>query len=159
AGRINWAQGIAQYIDPKHKREWSELWTPRGEGLILRSIRIDYKFPMKWPDRVSVYHKLRSAPSTEATSFALDVIILSELHQRPAARCSEDVVVYDYLKDRKTGLQPFMREILSRTFQQQERAKEQYSKQAQQLIHRTEQLELASWNRDGAEEDTGSPGT
>lgn len=44
SGRINWAQHFANYIDPKHKKEWSELWTPKGEGLILRSMRTDYKF-------------------------------------------------------------------------------------------------------------------
>jgi len=44
SGRINWAQNYANFIDPKHKREWSELWTPSGEGLILRSIKTDFKF-------------------------------------------------------------------------------------------------------------------
>lgn len=44
SGRINWAQNFANYIDPKHKKEWSELWTSRGNGLILRSMKTDYKF-------------------------------------------------------------------------------------------------------------------
>lgn len=44
SARINWAWNYAVHIDPEHKKEWSELWTPRGEGLILRSIRTDYKF-------------------------------------------------------------------------------------------------------------------
>jgi hypothetical protein len=44
SARINWAWNYAVHIDPEHKREWNELWTPRGDGLILRSIRTDYKF-------------------------------------------------------------------------------------------------------------------
>jgi hypothetical protein len=44
SARINWAWNYAVHIDPDHKREWSDLWTPRGDGLILRSIRTDYKF-------------------------------------------------------------------------------------------------------------------
>lgn len=44
SARINWAYNYAVHIDPGHKREWSELWTPNGDGLILRSIRTDYKF-------------------------------------------------------------------------------------------------------------------
>lgn len=51
---------------------------------------------MAWPDRISVYHKLRAAPTASTDSFILDVLILSERHQRPAARCVEDIVVYDY---------------------------------------------------------------
>jgi hypothetical protein len=30
--------------DPKHKAEWLSLMTPKAVGLILRSIRTDYKF-------------------------------------------------------------------------------------------------------------------
>ena len=44
SARVNWAQNFANYIDPKHKKEWSELLTPRGDGLILRSMKTDYKF-------------------------------------------------------------------------------------------------------------------
>jgi hypothetical protein len=44
SARINWASNYAVRIDPKHKKEWSDLWTPRGDGMILRSIRTEYKF-------------------------------------------------------------------------------------------------------------------
>lgn len=44
SARVNWAQKYATHIDPAHKKEWSELCTPRGIGLILRSIKTDYKF-------------------------------------------------------------------------------------------------------------------
>lgn len=44
SARVNWAQKYATHIDPKHRSTWSELWTPTGVGMILRSIRTDFKF-------------------------------------------------------------------------------------------------------------------
>ena len=44
SARINWAHNYAVHIDPKNRTKWSELWTPKGDGLILRSMRTDYKF-------------------------------------------------------------------------------------------------------------------
>jgi len=96
SSRILWGLNYAQYIDPAHAEDWKELWTPKGLGLILKSIKVDYKFvghllftlphttkqnlnllfplqPVEWPDKVSVYHKL-SAFSSD--SFTLDVMSL-----------------------------------------------------------------------------------
>ncbi|KAI9755387.1 MAG: hypothetical protein M4579_004316 [Chaenotheca gracillima] len=156
SARVNWAKNIAYYIDPAHKQEWMDMYSPRGFGMILRSIKIDYKFPMTWPDRVTVYHKLRSAPSASSDAFHLDVTVLSELHQRCAARCVEDIVVYDYRQGRKTALQPFMQDVFQDTFRQQEEARIFWSKQVRMLIDRVEKLEKASWDREGAVEDLGS---
>jgi hypothetical protein len=111
---------------------------------------------MAWPDSISVYHKLRSAPQEETESFLLDVIILSERHQRPAARCVEDIVVYDYRKGRKTPLSPFIKEAFGQTLQLQEHTKEKKTARMQSLIHRVEAIEDASWNRSDAKEDLGS---
>ncbi len=44
SARVNWAQNYAMHIDPEHKNEWSQLCTPLGNGMILKSIRTDYKF-------------------------------------------------------------------------------------------------------------------
>lgn len=44
SARVNWTQNYARDIDPAHRREWNELMTPKSLGLILRSIRTDYKF-------------------------------------------------------------------------------------------------------------------
>jgi hypothetical protein len=43
-GRVGWIQNFARYIDPEHKKEWEELYTPKGIGMILRSINVEYKF-------------------------------------------------------------------------------------------------------------------
>ncbi|KAG0646793.1 hypothetical protein D0Z07_6481 [Hyphodiscus hymeniophilus] len=156
SARVNWAHNYAVHIDPHNGGKWSELLTPRGDGLILRSIRTDYKFPMTWPDHISVFHKLRSLPSSSDSAFILDVMILSELHQRPAARCVEDIVLYDYKKGRKTELRPFMLDAFQETWERQEEAKRKMEKRIEELDKLVRDLEMGSWDRAGAVEDFGT---
>lgn len=113
---------------------------------------------MTWPDRVSVYHKLRSALSASTDSFILDVIILSERHQRAAARCVEDIVVYDYRKGKRTPLRPFMAEVFTQTFRLQEEARAKHTERVSGLLRQVESLEKESWDRKDAKEDFGSAG-
>ncbi len=47
--RTNWACNIAVHLDPGHKREWMEMCTPLGDGMILKSIKTDYKFVRATP--------------------------------------------------------------------------------------------------------------
>lgn len=111
---------------------------------------------MKWPDRVTVLHKLRQRPNSDSDHFILDVVILSEVHRRAAARCVEDIVVYDYKIGRKTPLRPFMVEKFRETFELQEQAKEKWGRQVSEVIRRVRDLEKGSWDRAGAQEDMGS---
>ena len=111
--------------------------------------------PMTWPDHISVFHKLRSLPSPSDSSFILDVMILSELHQRPAARCVEDIVVYDYKKGRKTELRPFMMEAFHETWERQEDAKRRVGERIKILDEEVRALERETWDREGAVEDMG----
>ncbi|CAO2656210.1 Nn.00g050130.m01.CDS01 [Neocucurbitaria sp. VM-36] len=112
--------------------------------------------PMKWPDRVTVLHKLRNKPTTATDHFILDVLILSEVHRRPAARCIEDIVVYDYKKAQKSALMPFMMDKFRETFELQEQMKEHCSSRVKTLLDRVRQLEKGSWDRRDAKEDFGS---
>lgn len=43
SARVNWTLNFAA-SDPQHRAEWLELMTPKSIGLILRSIKTDYKF-------------------------------------------------------------------------------------------------------------------
>lgn len=101
-------------------------------------------------------HKLRNKPESDIDHFILDVLILSELHRRPAARCVEDIVVYDYKAARKAPLRPFMVKKFQDMFALQEQAKETYGNKVQDLIRRVRKLEQNSWDRPGAKEDFGS---
>jgi hypothetical protein len=84
------------------------------------------------------------------------VLIVSELHRRVAARCVEDIVIYDYKAAKKSSMEPFMVERLQETFALQEQAKEKYGNKAWDLIRRVQELEKSSWDRPDAKEDFGS---
>lgn len=43
SARVNWTLKFASQ-DAAHKKEWLELMSPKSIGLILRSIKTDYKF-------------------------------------------------------------------------------------------------------------------
>ncbi|KAL5429957.1 hypothetical protein PMIN06_012645 [Paraphaeosphaeria minitans] len=155
SARVNWGMNFAA-VDAEHRDKWEALVTPKGIGMILRSIRTDYKFPITYPDRVTVLHKLRSMPKADTDHFILDVMILSELHRRVAARCVEDIVMYDYGAGKKSSMEPFMVDALLETFNQQEQAKATYGNKALELVGRVQGLEKSSWDRADAKEDFGS---
>lgn len=101
-------------------------------------------------------HKLRSKPEQGTDHFILDVLILSEAQRRAAARCIEDIVVYDYRTAKKSALPPFMIAKFQKTFQLQEQAKAENSARVRQLLTRVRELEESSWDRPDAVEDFGS---
>lgn len=115
---------------------------------------------MKFPDRVTAYHKLRSIPLPESDGFILDVIMLSEKHRRVAARCEEDIVVYDYQRNTKLALEarPFMLKAFQDTFQEQEKVKSQMIARIQELVQAVRRLEVGSWDSSDAQEDLGTAG-
>ena len=102
-----------------------------------------------------MYHKLRGAPTKSTDSFVLDVLIISERHQRPAARCEEDIVMYDYRKGAKTPLKEFMLTKFQETWEAQEQAKLQYGRIIHNLLERVERLEKESWDKVNAVENLG----
>lgn len=110
---------------------------------------------MAWPDRISVYHKLRASPTASTDSFILDVLILSERHQRPAARCVEDIVVYDYRRGVKSPLRDFMVDQFRGTFDLQEQSKTRNERRVRDLLQRVQRLEKQVWDRPDAMEDMG----
>lgn len=115
---------------------------------------------MTWPDKITVYQKLvhdPSAASSSQSAFQLQVMILSEARQRPAARCHEDIVTYDYKKNRKTPELPqFIFEQFKTIWELQEKAKEEWQKCILEIENRVRTLEVESWDRADAVEDTGS---
>lgn len=156
SARVEWASNYALHHDQENRARWMELWTSRGDGMILRSIKTDYKFPMTWPDHISVFHKLRELPKDSDSNFMLDVVILSELQQRPAARCEEDIVVYDYKAGRKRAIMPFMMKAFEETWKAQEETKRRVAKRIEELEGTVRQLEEETWDRADAVEDLGA---
>ncbi|OKL60210.1 hypothetical protein UA08_04828 [Talaromyces atroroseus] len=159
--RVNLMHNYAMHIDPAHQTEWLNTVGNKGIGLILQGININYKFPMTWPDKITVYHRLTQDPSeTLAKSFfQQEVLILSESKQRPAARVLEQNFLFDYRKLSKTGTAPeFISDQFRRTWQMQEESKTEWQQQVADVENAVRRLELDSWDNPDAVEDMGSAG-
>lgn len=182
SARVNLMRNYATYIDPAHRTEWTNLVGPSGIGLILQSIKVDYKFvcsflsvairpdryesvlihhvqPMTWPDQVTVYLRLTQNPAEtlKRSMFEQEVLILSEAKQRPAARCLEQTVLYDYRQQRRCTEPPaFLAEQFQKTWEFQEAAKREWRQRIAEIDAAVRRLELDSWDRPDAVEDLGS---
>jgi hypothetical protein len=44
SARVNWISNFAVHVDPKHRDEWRDLMSPKATGLIMRSLKADFKF-------------------------------------------------------------------------------------------------------------------
>jgi hypothetical protein len=42
--RVNWITNFSVHVDPAHRQEWAELMSPKAIGLIMRSLKADFKF-------------------------------------------------------------------------------------------------------------------
>ncbi|KAK0720317.1 thioesterase-like superfamily-domain-containing protein [Lasiosphaeris hirsuta] len=158
SARVNWITNFAVHVDPAHGRDWAELMSPKATGLIMRSLKADFKFPMVYPDQISVYHKLRSRPEGNPgpSAFTLDCIVLSHQHRRIAARLEEDIVVYDYKAARKTSMPGFMLDLFHDTYRLQEEETIKARTRIWELVSMVERLEKETWDRIDAVEDVGS---
>ncbi|KAM7186530.1 Thioesterase-like superfamily domain containing protein [Naviculisporaceae sp. PSN 640] len=158
SARVNWITNFSVHVDPAHRQEWAELMSPKAIGLIMRSLKADFKFPMVYPDKISVYHKLRAQPegNPAPSAFMLDCIVLSHQHRRIAARLEEDIVVYDYRSAKKTSMPGFMVDLFSKTYQMQLEEMIRARTRIWDLVEAVEALEKETWDRKDAVEDVGS---
>jgi acyl-CoA thioesterase FadM len=133
SSRVNWFTNFAQTAEGERKQQWIDLMTPQGLGLILKSIKTDYKLPIVYPDSVTVLHKLLAKPTTESTNVNMEVVIISHSHQRVAARCFEDIVIYDYQAGKPTSLHPYMVEELGAAYDLQQVAQQKAIQEVKDL--------------------------
>lgn len=99
---------------------------------------------MEYPDHATVLHKLVACPDYDTDHFLLEAVIMSERFQRPAARCFEDIVVFDYKKGKKTPLKGFMVDEMRKTFELQEKSKKETEERVRELVKTVERLEAAA---------------
>ncbi|CAK7265567.1 hypothetical protein SEPCBS57363_001647 [Sporothrix epigloea] len=157
SSRVNWINHFALHVDPARSKQWRGLMQADTVGLIMKSFTVDFKFPMTYPDSISVYHRLRSSPEQDPriTSLLLDCMILSHSHKRIAARLYEDVSFYDYRKAAKTQMPEFARAVLTDLWRQQQQEMVQARSRIWELVAMVERLEKQTWDRIDAVEDNG----
>jgi acyl-CoA thioesterase FadM len=133
SSRVGYFRNFTAAVDEQYKQAWIDLMTPKAVGLILKSIKTDYKFPLVYPDTVTVLHKLLTRPTAESTNIDMEVVIISEKEQRPAARCFEDIVTYDYRIAKKAPLPSFVVDELDKAYDAQEEVKAETLKKIKEL--------------------------
>ncbi|KAI1171458.1 thioesterase-like superfamily-domain-containing protein [Nemania sp. FL0916] len=157
SARVNWILHFAAH-DPAHREAWCDLMRPRTIGLIMKSIKADYKFPMTAPDSISVYPKLSRPPEATHTSLMLDCVVFSHRHRRIAARTAEEISLYDYRAATKTVLPTFMLDVLRDAWRRQQERTDLARARIWDLLARVEGLEKETWDREDAVEDLGAAG-
>ncbi|OHW94406.1 hypothetical protein CSPAE12_07030 [Colletotrichum incanum] len=139
--RVQFFRCHGQDVTAEEQKEWEDLPTPRGLGLILKTITTEFKFPMKFPDRIHVLYKMTEPPTYQTTSLHMEAWILSDKHRRIAARCTDETAINDYGAGKKSVLKPFMVENLQQTFEMQEEARKRFQEEAGRVIGAVEELE------------------
>ncbi|EGY13937.1 uncharacterized protein VDAG_00619 [Verticillium dahliae VdLs.17] len=97
--------------------------------------------PMAYPDQVTAVYKLAEKPTYASDHLKLDGLLLSEQHRRVAARCIEEVTIYDYRAAKKAVLPPHMVDRLAETFELQEEARREFDERANGVIKAIEEIE------------------
>jgi hypothetical protein len=78
-------------------------------------------------------HKIRPLSKPEADQFTLNAVVLSEKHRRVAAKCVEEIVVYDYRIGKKAPMDEWVFKVLRRISEEQEEWKEKCQARIRQL--------------------------
>jgi acyl-CoA thioester hydrolase len=86
-----------------------DLLERTGIGPILASTSCRFKFPLTYPDTVSVATRISSI---EETRFGMDYLVVSHTHQRVAAEGEGVIVSYDYREKRKAPIPDELRDQL-----------------------------------------------
>lgn len=94
--------------------------------------------------------KARAASPTPANPLP----VLSEKHQRPAARCIEDIVVYDYVPQDpskapgKAPIPGFIEDVFNETARLQEAAKQDARRRMMEIENKVDMLEKVVLGRE-----------
>lgn len=93
SARVNMFNKLAE--DYKGNVELEKFMSSEGVGPIIRSVNLAWRYPIKFPDTVTVLHKV---DRIESDRFFLKGIVISHEAQKVAARIEECVVTVDYRK-------------------------------------------------------------
>jgi Thioesterase-like superfamily len=97
---------------------------------------------LTFPDRITVLHKLRKLSSDTPDTFKLDVVILSEKTRRVAARCEEEIVVYDYRVAKKAPMDDWVASAFEIIIEEQEGWQEKCKEKLRDVDGQLRELEV-----------------
>jgi len=123
SSRIHWMRSLGEELGGQAKVD--AMLQGRGVSLILKSISINYKRPVVYPDTLLVAHKVHAGHSRSnsednvlpKTHFNLAGAVWSYAQRRIVTECDSVIVWYDYDKLAKCDPGPEARDSLVRRMQ------------------------------------------
>ncbi|OCH96302.1 Thioesterase/thiol ester dehydrase-isomerase [Obba rivulosa] len=121
SSRIKWMRALAREIGGPQRE--NAILRAQGVGLILKSISVDYKRPVTYPDTLLVAHKVHTGLRAKAprTHFHFAGAIYSYAQQRVVTTCDSVLVWYDYDKLVKCDPGQKIEKILARRISRKDR--------------------------------------
>ncbi|KAI6023363.1 Thioesterase/thiol ester dehydrase-isomerase [Pisolithus marmoratus] len=92
SGRIQWMSKLGNALGGKERVD--AMLAGEGVSVILKSININFRRPVTFPDTLLVGHK--AIVSSSRTQFLLDSVLYSYAQQRVVADAESVIVWYDY---------------------------------------------------------------
>ncbi|KZV88194.1 Thioesterase/thiol ester dehydrase-isomerase [Exidia glandulosa HHB12029] len=108
SGRIKWMSALGERVGGADKAR--DMLAGRGVSLILKSIKVDFKRPVTYPDTLLIAHRVQSW-----TEHRLDLysIAYSYVQQRVVTESLSVCVWYDYDQLAKSTIPPNIRRVLN----------------------------------------------
>ncbi|KAI1086569.1 hypothetical protein F5B19DRAFT_498225 [Rostrohypoxylon terebratum] len=155
SSRLNWLTYF-ENLEPEHASQWRELLTSKRPSFILEAFRASYKFPLKYPDTVSAYHKIQYVPSEKDKTIYMSSIVISHKQKRVVASTRETAMLYRRQTQGKARVPPFMRDTFEKIWRQQEDGAKVAKDRIFEFLSRVRKFEEQTWDKKGAVEDTGA---
>ncbi|KAL4062538.1 Thioesterase/thiol ester dehydrase-isomerase [Scleroderma citrinum] len=97
SGRIRWLMNLGNLLGGEERVQ--TMLAGQGVSLILKSVNIDFRSPVTFPDTLLVGHK--AIVSSSRTQFSLVAALYSYSQQKVVANSESTLVWYDYDKLKK----------------------------------------------------------
>ncbi|KAF8517940.1 Thioesterase/thiol ester dehydrase-isomerase [Hysterangium stoloniferum] len=94
SSRIQWLTRLGEEVGGPAAA--ADLISGRGVGIILKSVKVDFKRPVTYPDTLLISHRARPTEPNSSTQFNHDGMIYSYAQRKVVATSESVLVWYDY---------------------------------------------------------------
>jgi len=116
SSRIQWMTRLGEEVGGKAAA--ADLIAGRGVGIILKSVKVDFKCPVTYPDTLLISHRARPTDPKSSTQFNHDGMIYSYAQRRVVATSESVLVWYDYDALKRTTPPDIMQRVLERRMEE-----------------------------------------